>query len=74
VIIIALVVAEPKSIPFQFAAALNGALFGAISGGIGAALEYLAKKRFTGRFIAVGVFLGFIFWHSFEEASRRSCF
>ena len=63
-------VSEPGAIPYRFAAALNGAIFGGIGGGVGAALEYFSKKRFTGKFIAIGAFVGLILSHGFEEASN----
>ncbi len=43
--IIIVLFAEPNAVPYRIAAALNGAVFGAIGGGLGAILEFVIKRR-----------------------------
>lgn len=59
-VIVGVAVAEPGSIPYRTAGAINGAIFGAIAGALAGLLQYLIKKKLTAAPVSIAALFGFI--------------
>jgi hypothetical protein len=64
--LVALSLSEPWSL-YRTSRVLNATLFGAIGGALGAALDYLIRRRFGTTAAAVGAILGFAISHGVEQ-------
>jgi uncharacterized protein DUF4339 len=68
VVIIGVAASSPGSIPYRWAGAINGAIFGAIAGGLVALLHYLIKKKLKIAPISITMIVGFIAGQALESS------
>jgi hypothetical protein len=59
--LVAIIALEPQAALYRLSGAINGAVFGAIGGGLAATVEFLIRRSFTAKYATIGVLLGFAF-------------